>query len=494
MTAMGGDGLTPVKALVTVFREFRCLTDPDPRAQCLRLIDRSLGTATVKMRDHRVTDYFLAELAERCLDDGRTMAALRSALDLLAPGVPAMEQLDAVVEQVTARPALPPSATARLRGLLEGMEVAHLGRLARAAAGPLHDLPPFPGPWAAFEALARLNARSGGLPPGLALVERLAAQAPWEEGEALRAWADEQARGLSLTERLRELRRQVVHAAPAEPYDAYLVIRLLPQDQPGRYELSSWHSYDPEGWRPVRGEARKVTAATAERAVQELVYQAAEDWVDARRIHLEFVLASDDLNMPVHLWRLGLDSELATPLCLSYPVVVRSLERSRQSWLHWPWRMRWKAFASQPSQSRQAVVEGQDPDSSHPRDPSALLARLNADPHVTALVLSAPPGSTPEGTREALVALRAGIPAVVWDRRRSRDPGLVHDLRRNSADADGYVAGLREAVTQLRLEAHADLSPEGERHPGRHVVLVWDDPTRPVETQGRLTGPDQARG
>lgn len=491
MAATGEGGLRLVQHLVTALKEFRCLMDPDSRELCLELVARELDEV-LPVRNHRVTNYFLVELAKECLDNERFMWALRGSLAILAPDAPAMTGLDSVMEQMTARPALPTDATERLRSLLEGLEVAQLTRLCRGAAGPLQEVPPVTGPWHAFETLSRMNARPDGLPPNLALVEYLAASArPLELADRLRSWADEQAGELSLTSPLRSLRQQVGHAAPTEAIDAYLVIQLLPQDEPGRYELSSWHAYDPTGWNPVRGPASTVTVATAERAVHDLVREATAEWEDAHCIHLEFVLSAEDLHLPVHMWRHELDSDFPTPLCDTYPVVVRSLERSQNRHWYRPWKKRWQTFSSQPERSRQLVVDGPDPDSPPPGDPGALLARLNADEHVVALVLNAPPGASQEGSLQALMAWRAGIPVVVWDRRHPRDPDFAHHLRQK---AIGDLARLREAVKELRVESQGLASAEREQHLGQHVMLVWDDPTRPVSTQGRLAGPDEGVG
>ncbi|BBJ38959.1 hypothetical protein SSPO_016770 [Streptomyces antimycoticus] len=496
MAAMGEGGLKSVGNLVTALKEFRCLTDPDLRTLCLDLVAMELEMTSVPVRVHRVTDYFLVELARECLENVRIMHALRASLAVMAAAdEDAMMRLDSVMEQMTARPALPETAAARLRSLLEELEIEQLGQLCRTAAGPLQDIPAVTSPWHAFEVLSRMNAQPGGLPPGLALVEYLAAAArPLQRADALREWADEQARELGLTPQLRSLRQQVGHAAPAGPVDAYLVIRLLPQEEAGCYELSSWHQYDPTGWHPARGPVTQVTSETAERAVQTLVYEAAEEWDDAGAIHIEFMLGPDDLNLPVHRWRLELDSEMPTPLYMDYPVVVRSLERSRTRRWHRQWKQRWNVFDQQPERAKQLVVDGEDPDSPPSGDTRALFARLKVDPQVVALILNSPPGATPEGNSEVLTAWRAGIPVIAWDGRTPRDPSFVQQLRQKQAEPSGNLARLREAVTELRLDAHTIGSAEEEHHLGQHVVLVWDDPTRPVEPLGRMTGPDDGVG
>ncbi|GAA1122705.1 sugar ABC transporter substrate-binding protein [Streptomyces javensis] len=182
------------------------------------------------------------------------------------------------------------------------------------------------------------------------------------------------------------------------------------------------------------------------------MYRAAEEWDDARAIHMEFMLGPDDLNLPVHRWRLELDSELPIPLYMERPVVVRSLERSWTRRWHREWKHRLNRFDQQPERAKQLVVDGEDPDSPRSGDPTALLARLKTDSQVIALVQASPPGTTPEGTSQALTAWRAGIPVVAWDGRATRDPGFVQRLRQKQADASGNLARPREAATELRLE------------------------------------------
>ncbi|MFD0449299.1 hypothetical protein ACFQ10_54230 [Streptomyces indonesiensis] len=103
-------------------------------------------------------------------------------------------------------------------------------------------------------------------------------------------------------------------------------------------------------------------------------------------------------------------------------------------------------------------------------------------------------GRHPEGSSDALTVWRAGIPVVAWDGRTIRDPDFVQQLRQKQADASGHLARLREAATELRLEPIRSAPLKGKSHLGQHVVLVWDDPTRPVEPQGRMTGPDEGVG
>ncbi|MGW3571834.1 VMAP-C domain-containing protein [Streptomyces sp. NPDC000941] len=114
-------------------------------------------------------------------------------------------------------------------------------------------------------------------------------------------------------------------------------------------------------------------------------------------------LSAQDRHLPLHTWRDELDSH-PTPLCSSCSVVVRSLEHSQKRHWYRLWKKRWQTFSSQPERSRQLVVDGPDPNSPHSGDPSALMARLNADQRVFALVLNAPPGVSQKGNRHASAA------------------------------------------------------------------------------------------
>ncbi|MBH5333616.1 hypothetical protein IHE55_01850 [Streptomyces pactum] len=482
--------LGPVQELVAALRQFRALTDPAGRAIFLDLLRIELGDAPLPVQDHRSADYFLLELAPACLRSEQVLGAVREVLFTMVDSAGVMEPFDAVVARLTARPALTAAATERLRVLLSGLQVKRLTRICQESVSPFQPAPQAADPWQAFQELSRLSTEPDRLPPQLAFVERLAAEAPFDQAGALRAWADEQAAALELTAQLRSLRQSVAQRAP-EPFDAYLVVRLLPQDEPGRYLLTSWRSHDPERWRPVAGPSEYVTRATAERAVRRLVHEAEEEWAkDARDIHLEFLLAAEDLDLPVHLWLRDADTDVPVPLGMAYPVVVRSLERSRNPlWRRW-WRSRWRMMDGAPERCRQLVVDGTDPETAVPGEPQALVARLVADPCVVSLVLGAPPGRTVRGGHQARAAWTAGLPVIIWDRRDRRSDELVEEFGQFTAGSGGSLARLRDGVTKLRVEAHTVDSAVREQHLGRHVVLCWDDPTRPVEAHEQLAGPD----
>jgi hypothetical protein len=79
---------------------------------------------------------------------------------------------------------------------------------------------------------------------------------------------------------------------------------------------------------------------------------------------------------------------------------------------------------------------------------------------------------------ELELALRAGVPVVLWDRRApltSETRTLIEELFR------GDPGELPERVRRLRVEAVISASGDRSEHLGRHLALLWDDPNRLIE-------------
>lgn len=521
-------GVDLLGALVATLEKCPCLRERSSRQLFLDLAAAQLGES-LGVENHENAHYFHVELAMVCQRGTGTMAAVLGALDRLDKDAAlAVRRAGA---ELLAAPVLSAEALEELRPLLKGLSTPRLARICRDAAGPLHDLPPYPDAWSAFEALSGLNAREDMLPPALALVEYLAAEASapdsFEHGFALRGWNDTQAATLGLVSALGALRQRVNYPAPTSEYDAHLIVRLLPREEPGRYQLTSWRHFgteDAEDWQPRQGPTAVVDLAQAERTVQDLLYEAEAYWAsDAGSIHVEFALMSEQLDLPVHLWRTELDSAQPARLCDQYTVVVRSLLRSRTPRWHRLWKQRWQLLLDSPGQWRSFVVGGPAPHHPPARQPAVLERRLRAEQSVGCVVLSEPAG---QRVAELEVALRTGVPVMMWlgpdhtgaeggqDPRAAAEesPGAVSENAAGTpADRNPYHPlpvdsteeplgvllrdpfRLREAVKQLRLEALSDSSGHPRHRVGRQVVLLWDDPTRPVEGHGPLAGPHRGR-
>lgn len=263
------------------------------------------------------------------------------------------------------------------------------------------------------------------------------------------------------------------HLSPGAPGPAYLLIQCEPDGvDRDRYYLSHWRQSDPHGWHPVPGEVLAVTRDELEAAVERLVEQAEERWSvlsHVRDVVIEFILPWELLREPVEWWHKESDSPFPTPLAMDYTVVVRSFDRLRKVPWHRPWRNRWRHFVEQPADSRPHWSR---------RGQSAfhLERQLKEDDQIVCLVLSEPPGTDSVAARQEFVAgLRAGVPAMLWDR---SDSGGDFRVAAEDILAERGLASFLERTRRWRKQALA-LGPEGwDGHVGRHLGILLDDPER----------------
>jgi len=76
------------------------------------------------------------------------------------------------------------------------------------------------------------------------------------------------------------------------------------------------------------------------------------------------------------------------------------------------------------------------------------------------------------------MALKAGVPVILWERREIQPPSAAATIR-HLVSADPLTLPVRTRT--LRAEAAATPAPHRQQHPGKVVVLLWDDPARLVE-------------
>ncbi len=362
----------------------------------------------------------------------------------------------------------------RLRELLDGITIPQLPTLVHRAAGP--GVPPawsVASAWEAFSHLAEFNAGADGFPPALMFVELVARQVGGDVSANLTEWNNDQARRLRLEP---ELRARRAAGASRIPVDSRLHLMIVVEPDgidPNRYLLSHWRQDDPAEWPPARGETRMVTFDELERCVDDLVVSAERAWSGhGGAVALEFVLPRALLNLPVHRWHKEHDSGDPRPLCLDYPIVVRSLERMRSSHWHRVWHQRWRILTTDPSAERVHFGQPADTEALHRID--AVLS----DPRWVLMVLTAAPPSQPRaGADELAAALRSGLPALVWHPQASSD-----DLREVvtwlvDGDRLGDLPGRAQASRQAVFRASGapfDLTI------ARDLVVLWDDPHRLV--------------
>lgn len=375
---------------------------------------------------------------------------------------------------------LPPAELDRLQKWLADITLPQLPMLVHRAAGP--GVPPFwdvKNAWEAFRYLLEFNAGDDGISPALKFVELLASQVGDEVRADLRRWSDDQARHFRLESQLSAWQADGAARPPADS-PLHLMIVIDPDGiDPNLYQLFSWRQDDPAQWPPPRGETRTGTFAELERRVDDLVVSAERAWCGhASSVALEFVLPRALLNQPVHLWHKEHDSGDPYPLCLAYSVVVRSLERTRSSQSHREWRRRWQLLMANPSAPSAARVHfGQPVD---PRAPHHLASVLY-DPQRALMVLSAAPSPQPQpGADELAVALRLGLPALVWHPEESSE--ALRELVTRLIEGDG-LRDLPGRVQASRLAAFDVSATPFEVNIVRGFVLLWDNPELPVPRQ-----------
>ncbi|WP_250002954.1 hypothetical protein [Actinoplanes sp. M2I2] len=391
------------------------------------------------------------------------------------------------LERDGARSLLPDLEMTRLREYLD-----QAGDIDGAAAwhAAVGGLVPLPDERTSLTGMAvRLAGRNAGpdrVPPLVAFVEHVAARAPARLAGQMRAWTDRVARQILQIGELDPAYRRTVEEAVARerngsrpPIRPCLLIQIERDGiESGGCQVRYWIQRRQRHWDPEPSDPRRTTFRDLERVLQEAIRHAESTWHDLDEpVEIELLLPVDLLNTAVEWWHTELGSPAPVPICLDYRVVVRSLDRMREPGRHRVWNRRWRSLWQNPPQPR--VHRGRaDPAS---EELGLWTARLREDPDLTTVVL----GSSPDdraGGQELQSALLAGIPVILWDHR----PGTLGaepagHLDEITAEPPGE---LTDRVHALRHDAGL-LAPDArDRHPGRHLAVLWDDPDRNVYHTG----------
>ncbi len=390
--------------------------------------------------------------------------------------------------QVDSPPVLdlfPAEELQRLQEWLVTITVPNLRTLVHRAAGPA--MPPggrFADAWEAFSYLEEFNAGPDGFPPALTFVELVAREeAARNVNVHLMGWNDAQARRLQLESQLRK-RREAMSPIPPKSL-LHLMIAVEPDgiDHNNLYRVSHWRQDDATVWPPARGETRVVTFDALERCVDELVVSAEAAWSGhTGPVALEFVLPRALLNLPVHRWQKEHDSGDPHPLCLVYPIVVRSLERMQASHWHRVWHQRWDVLMNDRSTAR--LHFAQLADTTEPHRIDAILSDLR---YVLMVLTAAPPRQPQPGTDELTAALRSGLPALLWHPDVSSEALQETVTRLVASDGLGDLPGRAQASRQAAFQ---EVPASCDADIIRGLVVLWDDPDRLV---GLDQPPDQSQ-
>ncbi|MGI5455567.1 effector-associated domain 2-containing protein [Streptomyces sp. CA-249302] len=462
----------------------RALDDPRARARLVELVGEALGHPAA-LREQATARLQLVELFRFCAHRPGGLTALAHQLLGLETDCSQTPLVHRLADEWTAVGSLTglPEVTDSwefLAGMLSVLPVASSIRTAlvhTATAGRASAPPPYAeNPWHDFLHMAGQGAPRDGLPPWMLYLDRSTDFMDYRVAFEVLARNRQWALRCGLAELLDRDRRDRVNSptAPVRRQLEYLAIHITPDPlESGRYTVS--HSFMSPARGPYweRGAALpQVSGGDLVRAVSGIVRRT-EEAAGERPEHLwlEFVLPFELLNLPVDWWPLDPGKVPHVPLARHYPVVIRSLDRLRNTAWHEFWQHRWLqlSIGEHPSQSVHVNVARRG--GGHLR---GLKDRLDGDQRIVATVLSEPPRADGHGSRELEAALRSGLPVVIWhraDRTTEEFLGVVDGLL-----ADGLRRFPANVTAYRRRTAVQDPDGQDEWHPARHLTVLWDDP------------------
>jgi hypothetical protein len=461
--------------LVEALLRIPVLADRSGRELVVRMLaDQLREHLPVEDHKHRVGHLF--SLAEVCGRHPERLTALLRVLELLEQDSRPVAALRDLVRDMTALELWSPETRGELFALLSGVVLPDIEAVYLAVAGPLAPRLHATTYQEVFRTLETLNARPDGMPRSLLFVEHIAARVRAELAVRLHRWVDRQAAAMDLAQEVAAVRREVRGDRPRPPRtsDAYVVFQLRREGlDDDFYRLSHWRQLDlSDGWHPVRGGDATGDLDRVKRRVAEVVEEIEGEWAGfGPRIHVEFVLAGELINLDVDQWPWETDAPLPEPLGCRYPVVVRSLERMAARKYHRTWHERWARLRAQLDQAGAITAEatcwGRDGSARAVRE---LMSLLQRDAAAVSLVLGSPPRPESRGRDEIAVALRAGIPVVVWERGGSDDGFVARARELLHSDRP------RDLLERVRLARSAVFEAGGDGG----LAVLWDDPSRVV--------------
>ncbi|MDY7085138.1 MAG: hypothetical protein SYR96_08545 [Actinomycetota bacterium] len=354
-----------------------------------------------------------------------------------------------------------------LRAGLEHLVLANLHDLYRRALPNQFRRPPIhcTDAWHAFAQLAGLNGDDERVPPWTIFLWSIISLLPGERAAPLRITLDRLVQRWGITGPFQRAIYGLTQSVATGRWDPTLMI-AIDFDRPDLYSVVHWTQWTPA--QPFdRGEGRIVPRAGLEAAVQAIVASAESSWPSGGGgLRLEFLLPLELLNLPVEQWSKERDPDDGpVPLYRHYPVVVRSLDRIRDPRRHRVWNQRWGRLRDRPRSVEFLASRG----AAH-----RLEEEIQREERIVTMILSEPPPGRSDGAaREIRIAIRTGVPIVIWHRSHPPTPPFLELVE--SLVADGGMADLPDRASRLRITTSMT---DDDRQVGRGLVLLWDDPSR----------------
>jgi hypothetical protein len=404
----------------------------------------------------------------------------------------------------------------RLESLLEGVILPRheLARAYRESAPPGWDPLPSHTNHAVLlseciRSLARAPRQRGdGLIPLIRFVYLISDLVGDELADRLRGWIAETLNRTAL-DADDEARAKDLHAIgrdePAADASYHLLVQVAPRlCEAGLYIVKAW-LFGTEGPACLRPGEDKVAREELPSCLDALLAELPRFGAATDRTWVELLLPRELLCADVDQWRVGLDFIDGIPIGVEHRLTVRSLERSSRSRAVQALQDRWRAVR------RQVEARCRLTDALHPlegeggialwidRDDcggTPLYASLKDAKGLVAVVLGCPPRPDPrDPSRDVLNTLfQAGVPIVMWARRPPEGRAeFVREALAALLDVEPFRR-LPDRVWDLRKQAAARTEPD-DHHLGRHLSLLWDDPSRTspdFEPKHRLQAPTPA--
>ncbi|GAA1275380.1 effector-associated domain 2-containing protein [Saccharothrix xinjiangensis] len=471
--------------LVSALARCECLRTEHGRAMLVDLLSDVLGEPV--HLEGQEAHLQLLGLVRWCGRRGGGLNALVDCLSVLEPHAPELDLLRDLADEWTACRALPTRDWDRLGRVLRSVRLAEdpaeerrlLRLLTRVAcAGRCDDMPArCRTVWSVFLHLADHNAGPGALPPAMVFVDCLAGRVgDGALADELRRYNWRWAERFEVTD-LVERADWRTGLNDREVDAVHLVFEVDPDpEDPDKVVFSHWRYWAGSGGNTGRRGDAQVLRADLETEVDNVIAELEVELGTTTggprvsAIVVEFTLPWEMINTPVEFWRKASLSDVAVPLAMDHPVVLRSLERMRAQRYWLAWKQRWSAMSG----------EGASPRLYWSRDNGGWdltdMAVELKDNSIVSLVLSEPPGDRRgRAWHEAALAFRAGIPIIIWDREDCSNLRF-HEVVTKLFEG-GEVRGLPHRVAELRAESLRSRDPI-EPHLGRTLAVLWDDAER----------------
>lgn len=494
--------------LVSALLRIDSMRERRSRALYVSVLERELGHR-LDRKEYAQDQHDVWDLVDCCLTHAGALHALVRVLEGFHKGSRSVAAVRAIVAELVPEPLLGAGERRELRQLVASLESQGLGAehlaehlaLYRRAVGPVGPAPgrDVRGVQDLVDQLEDVASGSDGVPPLLAFAADLAGQMRGPTATALREWAIRFGERLGLPpERIEQLLQPAPPALPGADPEAFLVIECRPDGaEADRFLVTAWLQIAGERAIPLRREDEPRPIALLPDLIEELLARDSRVVTrDTPELTIELILPRSLLNLPFDQFRITI-AGLERRLGIEYAVVLRSLERLRHRALRHNWRRAWDRLRQDPASATVCWV-------ARPReyDSERLYTMVSEHPSVGLAMPFPPWGDGPETVDELWVAVHAGAPIVLWCRD-GRDPERFAEEVRDLL-GDGLLS-LPRRVRDLRRKAVLDgagtgtgIEPGGEGHVapaalgdhlGLRLALLFDDPDRLPEPDGRLRPP-----